>query len=115
MSADEGYSDHPERGKSDEFFSQEEQGHVTHDMKSPFNGIVGLTEAMKMMVKDEVKKKRLTLINRFGLDGQNMPTKSDEVALENQTGWGEEGPMVKASERHVAKAVYAVVEFDRNL
>ncbi|KAF4662434.1 hypothetical protein FOZ61_002460 [Perkinsus olseni] len=153
MSADEGYSDHPERGKSDEFFSQEEQGHVTHDMKSPFNGIVGLTEAMKMMVKDEVKKKRLTLINRagarfcgmveenvvsdklargwmkvtkedvslgaiveevvelmkFGLDGQNMPTKSDEVALENQTGWGEEGPMVKASERHVAKAVYAVV------
>ncbi|EER14606.1 hypothetical protein Pmar_PMAR007008, partial [Perkinsus marinus ATCC 50983] len=66
MSADEGYSNHPEKDKSEDFFSQEEQGHVTHDMKSPFNGIVGLTEAMKMMVKDEVKKKRLTLINRAG-------------------------------------------------
>jgi signal transduction histidine kinase len=48
------------------FLEQEEQGHLVHDMKSPFNGIVGLSEPLAKMSKDAEKKKQLTWMNVSG-------------------------------------------------
>jgi signal transduction histidine kinase len=48
------------------FIEQEEQGHLVHDMKSPYNGIVGLSEPLAKMSKDPVKKRQLTWVNVSG-------------------------------------------------
>lgn len=48
------------------FLEQEEQGHLVHDMKSPYNGIVGLSEPMAKMAKEPEKKKQLTWLNISG-------------------------------------------------
>ncbi|EER00864.1 two component sensor histidine kinase, putative [Perkinsus marinus ATCC 50983] len=45
---------------------REDCGQLVHDLKTPFNGVVGLTEAMKVMVRDEGKMRLLTMINRAG-------------------------------------------------
>lgn len=56
----------PESSIDHVFLDQHEQGHLVHDMKSPFNGIVGLTEPMAKMSKEPEKKKQLTWINVSG-------------------------------------------------
>jgi len=43
---------------------KEHSGKVIHDMRSPFNGLMGLTECMVMMVKDAKKKEQLAWINK---------------------------------------------------
>lgn len=48
------------------YLEQEEQGHLVHDMKSPFNGIVGLSEPLAKMSKDPEKKRQLTWVNVSG-------------------------------------------------
>jgi signal transduction histidine kinase len=48
------------------FLEVAEQGHLVHDMKSPFNGIVGLTEPMAKLAKEPEKKKQLTWVNVCG-------------------------------------------------
>jgi hypothetical protein len=48
------------------YLEQEEQGHRVHDMKSPFNGIVVLSEPLAKMSKDPEKKKQLTWVNVSG-------------------------------------------------
>ncbi|KAF4657339.1 hypothetical protein FOL46_007460 [Perkinsus olseni] len=53
-----------ERG--DIWLGREDCGQLVHDLKTPFNGVVGLTEAMKVMVRDEGKKRLLSMINRAG-------------------------------------------------
>ncbi|KAF4705315.1 hypothetical protein FOZ62_010218, partial [Perkinsus olseni] len=53
-----------ERG--DVWLGREDCGQLVHDLKTPFNGVVGLTEAMKVMVRDEGKKRLLSMINRAG-------------------------------------------------
>ena len=58
--------DHPEGSSNHLFLEQEEQGHLVHDMKSPFNGIVGLSEPLAKMSKDPEKKKQLTWVNVSG-------------------------------------------------
>lgn len=56
----------PEESITDMFLEPAEQGHLVHDMKSPFNGIVGLTEPMAKLAKEPEKKKQLTWINVCG-------------------------------------------------
>lgn len=56
----------PESSIQHVFLEQSEQGHLVHDMKSPFNGIVGLTEPMAKMAKEPEKKKQLTWVNVSG-------------------------------------------------
>jgi signal transduction histidine kinase len=56
----------PEDNISVLFLEQNEQGHLVHDMKSPYNGIVGLSEPMAKMAKEADKKKQLTWLNVSG-------------------------------------------------
>jgi len=56
----------PEESITEMFLEPAEQGHLVHDMKSPFNGIVGLTEPMAKLAKEPEKKRQLTWINVCG-------------------------------------------------
>jgi signal transduction histidine kinase len=61
-----GMNTNPEESITELFLEPAEQGHLVHDMKSPFNGIVGLTEPMAKLAKEPEKKKQLTWINVCG-------------------------------------------------
>jgi signal transduction histidine kinase len=58
--------DHLESSIDHVFLEQQEQGHLVHDMKSPFNGIVGLTEPLSRMTKEADRKKLLMIVNVCG-------------------------------------------------